>query len=56
MVQLVAVLEGLAAKSDKAALGRQIIVVTEATDNPLRRLASRLGGTILEQTATPAGC
>jgi glucose-6-phosphate isomerase len=55
LVQLVAVLEGLAAKSDKAALGRQIIAITETTDNPLRRLVARLGGTILEHDPNIGG-
>jgi glucose-6-phosphate isomerase len=48
LVQLFAVLEGLEAKLGKAKLGDHVIAITEATDNPLRRLATRLGCAILE--------
>ncbi|MBM3650495.1 MAG: glucose-6-phosphate isomerase [Alphaproteobacteria bacterium] len=48
LVQLVAVLEGLEAKVGQAKTGDHLIAITETTDNPLRRLATRLGATILE--------
>ncbi|MGE0574477.1 glucose-6-phosphate isomerase [Reyranella sp.] len=48
LVQLFAVLEGVEAKVGKTRVGDHLIVITEATDNPLRRLATRLGATILE--------
>ena len=48
LVQLFAVLEGVEAKLGKTKVGDHVIAITEATDNPLRRLATRLGCTILE--------
>jgi glucose-6-phosphate isomerase len=48
LVQLFAVLEGVEAKVGKARVGDHLIAITETTDNPLRRLAMRLGATILE--------
>ncbi len=48
LAQLFAILDALQAKVGKEALGRHVIAITEATDNPLRRLAERLGATILE--------
>ena len=42
------IIAGVEAKIGKAALASNVIVVTEATDNPLRRLATRLGCTILD--------
>jgi len=48
IAQLCAVLEAMEAKLGKAALGAHVIAIAEATDNPLHRLATRLGGTILE--------
>ena len=55
LVQLFAVLEGLEAKLGKAKLGEHVIAITEATDNPLRRLATRLGATILEHDPKVGG-
>jgi len=48
LVQLMVVLEPLEAKVGKKALGDHVIAITEATDNPLRRLASRIGSAILD--------
>ena len=42
------IIAGIEAALDKATLASNVIVVTEAADNPLRRLATRLGCTILE--------
>jgi glucose-6-phosphate isomerase len=42
------VLGALEAKAGKAALASNVIAITEAADNPLRRLATRLDCTILE--------
>ena len=47
IAQFYAVLEGMEAMLGKAA-GDRVIAITEATDNPLRRWASRLGATILD--------
>lgn len=55
LVQLFAVLEGLEAKLGKAKMGDHIVAITEATDNPLRRLATRLGCTILEHDPKVGG-
>src|SRR5260370_22075945 len=43
------------AKLGKAALGAHLIAITEATDNPLRRLATRLGATILDHEPNIGG-
>ncbi len=48
LVQLFAVLEGMEPRLGKAGVGPHVIAITEATDNPLRRLATRLGCTILD--------
>jgi glucose-6-phosphate isomerase len=42
-------------KAGKAALASQILAVTEAADNPLRRLASAMGCTILEHDPKVGG-
>ena len=42
-------------KLGKAALASQFLAVTEAADNPLRRLASRMGCTILEHDPKVGG-
>jgi len=55
LVQLFAVLEGIKAKLGKAALGTQVIAIAEATDNPLRRLATKIGATILEHDPKVGG-
>lgn len=55
LVQLFAVLEGMEPKLGKAGLGSHVIAITEATDNPLRRLASRLGCTILDHDPKVGG-
>ncbi|MFI4999239.1 MAG: glucose-6-phosphate isomerase [Reyranellales bacterium] len=48
LAQLFAILGSLEAKVGKAAVGKHLIAITEATDNPLRRLVGRLGGTVLD--------
>jgi glucose-6-phosphate isomerase len=55
LVQLFAVLEALEARVGKAKLGDHVIAITEATDNPLRRLADRIGATILEHDPKVGG-
>jgi len=55
LVQLVAVLSDLQAKVGKQALAGHVIAITEAADNPLRRLAKRLGCTILEHDSQIGG-
>ena len=55
LVQLFAVLEGMEAKLGGSSLGAHVIAITEATDNPLRRLASRLGCTILDHDPKVGG-
>jgi glucose-6-phosphate isomerase len=42
------VMEAVEAKAGKAALASNVIAITEAADNPLRRIATRLGCTILD--------
>lgn len=49
------VLASLEARLGKAALANQVIAITEAADNPLRRLATRLGCTILEHDPKVGG-
>jgi glucose-6-phosphate isomerase len=55
LVQLFAVLEGMEAKLGKAAFGTKVIAITEAADNPLRRLANRLGATVFEHDPKVGG-
>jgi glucose-6-phosphate isomerase len=55
IAQLHAVLDAMEAKLGKAALGAHVIAITEATDNPLRRLATRLGATILDHDPNIGG-
>jgi len=55
MAQLLAVLDALEAKVGKAAVGRHVIAITEATDNPLSRAAKRIGATILEHDPRVGG-
>ena len=45
----------LEAKAGKAALASQVLAITEATDNPLRRLATRMGCTIIEHDPKVGG-
>jgi glucose-6-phosphate isomerase len=55
LTALLTVLAALEAKVGKAALASQVIAITEAADNPLRRLATRLGCTILEHDPKVGG-
>ncbi|UYN94395.1 MAG: glucose-6-phosphate isomerase [Enhydrobacter sp.] len=55
LAQLFAILGALEARVGKAAIGRHMIAITEATDNPLRRLAERLGATVLEHDPKVGG-
>lgn len=48
LAQLFAILDALEAKVGKAKVGEHVIAITEATDNPLHRLAKRIGATVLE--------
>ncbi len=48
LVQFYAVLQALKEKLGKAAFGGRVIAITEETDNPLRRLARRLGATVFD--------
>lgn len=48
LVQFLAVLQALEAKVGKSAFATRVIAITEQTDNPLRRLANRLGATIFD--------
>jgi glucose-6-phosphate isomerase len=45
----------LEAKVGKAALASNVLAITEATDNPLRRLATQMGCTILEHDPKVGG-
>jgi glucose-6-phosphate isomerase len=45
----------LEAKAGKAALASNVLAITEATDNPLRRLATTMGCTILEHDPKVGG-
>ena len=45
----------LEAKAGKSALASNLLVITEATDNPLRRLATAMGCTILEHDPKVGG-
>jgi glucose-6-phosphate isomerase len=45
----------LEAKAGKAALASNVLAITEATDNPLRRLATQMGCTILEHDPKVGG-
>jgi glucose-6-phosphate isomerase len=55
LVAFFALMAALEAKAGKAALASNVIAVTEAADNPLRRLATRLGCTILEHDPLVGG-
>lgn len=55
LAQLFAILDTLEARVGKAAVGRHVIAITEATDNPLSRLAKRIGATILEHDPKVGG-
>lgn len=55
LAQLFAILTALEAKVGKAAVGGHLIAITEATDNPLRRLADRIGATVLEHDPKVGG-
>lgn len=55
LAQLFAILDALEAKVGRAAVGRHLIAITEATDNPLRRLAEGLGATVLEHDPKVGG-
>lgn len=55
LVQLLAVLDSLEAKVGKAAVGQHVIAITEATDNPLSRLAKRIGATTLDHNPRIGG-
>lgn len=55
MAQLLAILDALGAKVGRAAVGRHVIAITEATDNPLGRAAKRIGATILEHDPKVGG-
>jgi glucose-6-phosphate isomerase len=55
LAQLFAILDALEAKVGKAAVGGHLIAITEATDNPLRRLAERLGATVLDHDPKVGG-
>lgn len=55
LAQLFTILDALEAKVGKAAVGRRVITITEATDNPLSRLARRIGATILEHDPKVGG-
>ena len=48
LAQLFAILDAVEAKVGKAKAGEHVIAITELTDNPLHRLAKRIGATILE--------
>jgi len=48
LAQLFAILDAVEAKVGKAKVGEHVIAITELTDNPLHRLAKRIGATILE--------
>lgn len=52
---LTAALEARAGKAGKAALASNVLAITEATDNPLRRLATAMGCTILEHDPKVGG-
>ena len=45
----------LEAKAGKASLASNVLAITEATDNPLRRLATQMGCTILEHDPIVGG-
>jgi glucose-6-phosphate isomerase len=55
LAQLFAILEKLEAKVGKDKVGQHLIAITEATDNPLRRLIDRYKGTILEHDPKVGG-
>ena len=55
LAQLFAILDALEAKVGKAAVGQHLIAITEKTDNPLRRLAQKLGATILDHDPKVGG-
>ncbi len=55
LAQLFAILGALEAKVGKPAVASHVIAVTEATDNPLRRLAERIGATVLDHDPKVGG-
>jgi glucose-6-phosphate isomerase len=55
LTALFTALAALEARAGKAALASNVIAVTEAADNPLRRLATRLGCPILEHDPKVGG-
>ncbi len=55
LAQLFAILNALEAKVGKAKLGQHVIAITEATDNPLRRVAKQIGATILDHDPKVGG-
>jgi glucose-6-phosphate isomerase len=55
LAQLFAVLDALEAKVGRAAVGQHLIAITERTDNPLRRIAGKLGATILDHDPKVGG-
>lgn len=55
LAQLFAILDALEAKVGKAAVGSHVIAITEATDNPLRRLATKIGAAILDHDPKVGG-
>lgn len=55
LMALFSVLAALEARLGKAALANQVLAITEAADNPLRRLATRLGCPILEHDPKVGG-
>ena len=55
MLALFTVLAALEARVGAAAVARHVLAITEATDNPLRRLATRLGCTVLDHDPKVGG-
>ncbi|HZQ00750.1 MAG TPA: glucose-6-phosphate isomerase [Reyranella sp.] len=55
LAQLFAILNALEAKVGKEKVGQHVIAITEQTDNPLRRLAGKLGATILDHDPKVGG-
>lgn len=55
LVSLLTVLDALESKVGKAALKDRVLAISEATDNPLRRLMSRFGGAVLDHDPKVGG-
>ncbi len=55
LTALFTVLAALEARVGAAAMARHVMAITEAADNPLRRLATRLGCTVLEHDPKVGG-